>query len=164
MTPKAVNASYKSTLLINYPSKVTVEDLENALLQYTPAVKKIFLKIIFHRLYNRYFRPLNNIFPTRRRSGFLMMAAGCLVIEAYQSFRQGREYTRDRGAGMECFENFFGNNQAFNRLSPFSEDFYKNIRCGILHQAETYEDWKVIRRAGQPFSIPQKRKYMPTNF
>ena len=145
------------TILVNYPSKVRVSDLENALLQYTPIAKKLLLKVVFHRLYNRYIRPLNNVYPEKRRSGFLMMAAGCLVIEAYQSFREGREYTRERGAGKECFQNFFENNPAFSQLSPCFEDFYYNIRCGILHQAETYADWKIIRQNGAPLFDPERK-------
>lgn len=153
-TPKA---DCKDTVLINYPTEVMVSEVEAALQLNTPATKKLLLKVIFHRLHNRYVRPLNNIQPTTRRSGFLIMAAGCLVIEAYQSFREGREYTRDKGAGKKCFQNFFENNQAFSLLSPCFEGFYYNIRCGILHQAETFEDWKIIRQPGAPLFDPARK-------
>ena len=25
------------------------------------------------------------------------------------------------------------------------KSFYENIRCGLLHQAETYDGWKILR-------------------
>lgn len=153
-TPKA---SYKDTILQSFPSRITVGEVENALLQNDAVAKKLLLKIIFHRLFNRYVRPLKNVFPTKGRSGFLKMAASCLLIEAYQSFREGREYTRESGAGKGCFKKFFKDNQAFSQLLPFSKDFYSNIRCGILHQAETYENWLIIRQLHTPLFDPQSK-------
>lgn len=119
-----------------------------ALLQDDKAAKKLLLKIISHRLYKRYIRPLNDVHPTKRRSGFLMMAAACLMIEAYQSFREGLEHTRNNGA--DRFKNFFTENIEFSELAPVYQGFYSNIRCGILHQAETYENWLIIRERGTP--------------
>ena len=140
---KVKNATYKDTILISFPSEVTVRDVESLLLQKSEAAKKSLIFVIFHRLNNRYVLPLNEI-PDRKRSGFLTMAAACLMIEAFQSFREGREYTKDKGAGKECFQNFFSSNKAFRELIPYSDRFYSNIRCGILHQAETYENWLLI--------------------
>ena len=151
-------ADYKKTKLINHPAIVYVGDLENALLIKDAAAKKLLLKIIFHRLFNRYVRPLKNILPTNRRSGFLTMAASCLLIEAYQAFLEGMEYTAKDGAGKECFKKFFKNNQAFGQLFPFSKQFYKNIRCGVLHQAETYENWLIVREQRAPLFDPQRKK------
>jgi hypothetical protein len=86
------------------------------------------------------------------------MAAGCLLIEAYQSFREGLENTRETGAGVNCFKNFFEKNDAFSQLCPYFQGFYYNIRCGILHQAETYKNWKIIRQHGAPLFAPEKRE------
>ena len=147
-------ASYKDTVLQNFPTEIKVGEVENALLSGDAAAKKLLLKIVFHRLFNRYVRPLKNVLPTKRRSGFLTMAASCLLIESYQSFREGREYSE---AGKKCFKKFFKNNPAFSEFVPFSKDFYSNIRCGILHQAETYENWLIIRKPRTPLFDPQSK-------
>ena len=152
---KLHETDYRHTVLINFPTEVTVGEVEDLLQQNTPAAKKRLIFVIFHRLNNRYVRPLNQI-PGKKRSGFLTMAAACLLIEALQSFREGTEYTFS-GTGAETFREFFSNNPAFHQLVPVSKQFYTNIRCGILHQAETYENWLVIREKGKPL-FEGKRK------
>jgi hypothetical protein len=147
MKPHATH--YKDTILINFPTEVTVGEVENALLKNTTSAKKLLLKVIFHRLNNRYVRPLNSILPTKKRSGFLTMAAACLLIEALQAFKERKEYTL-RGTGSGTFRKFFSDNKAFGQLVPLSREFYSNVRCGILHQAETYGNWLVIREKGTP--------------
>jgi hypothetical protein len=151
-----VNSTYKDIILINYPQKVTVGDVESLLLKNDDATKKRLVYVIYHRLNNRYGDPLAHV-PTNKRSGFLTMAISCLMIEAFQSFREGLEYTRATGAGQKCFSKFFSEIAAFSSLKPFAGDFYSNIRCGILHQAETYGNWRVIRRKGSPlFDVSRK--------
>lgn len=146
---------YRITKLINYPSIVRVGEVESLLLQNSGAAKKRLLFVIFHRLNNRYIRPLSQI-PSPRRSGFLTMAAACLLIEALQAFRDGNEYTL-RGTHVGTFRNFFSENKAFSQLVPDSKKFYKNIRCGILHQAETYGNWRITRKKEEPL-FDAKRK------
>lgn len=148
-------ADYKNTDLINYPSKVKVGEVELLLCRNDAEAKKRLIHVIYHRLNNRYVRPLNEI-PDDKRSGFLTMAAACLMIEALQSFREGYEYSK-WGAGEKCFAKFFTNNEAFNSLRPFSSDFYSNIRCGILHQAETYGNWLIWRKKGSPLFYQNKK-------
>jgi hypothetical protein len=79
------------------------------------------------------------------RHGFSMMAGACLTIEALESFRQGWSGTDKKGRSPETFRLFFESSDSFK---PFRGlDFYKHVRCGILHQAETTGGWK-IRRSG----------------
>lgn len=51
--------------------------------------KTILLSLIEHRLSHRYIRPLSHVpvEPIDYKSGFLMMAAACLLIETLYSFR-----------------------------------------------------------------------------
>jgi len=146
-------ADYKNTDLINYPSKVKVGEVELLLCRNDAEAKKRLIHVIYHRLNNRYVRPLNEI-PDDKRSGFLTMAAACLMIEALQSFREGYEYTKRGGAGEKCFAKFFSENEAFKSLHPYSSNFYSNVRCGILHQAETYGNWLIWKDKDRPlFSL-----------
>src|SRR5713101_2867449 len=34
----------------------------------------------------------------------------------------------------------------FSGLRPVARSFYKDVRCGILHQGETRGGWRVLRR------------------
>lgn len=69
-------------------------------------------------------------------AGFAVMALDCLLIETLQQTRQGVAETPG-GASKQYFVDFL-TQTAF--ASDFdekkAEDFYKHIRCGILHQAE----------------------------
>lgn len=83
------------------------------------------------------------------KNGFAMMAIACLMIEAFQSLRMGLEHTR--GNSREIFAKFFEEERSlFGVLADHSDAFYSNVRCGILHQAETTRGWK-IRRSGELF-------------
>ena len=71
------------------------------------------------------------------------MANCCLCIEAFQSFKNGWGETPK--GGDKIFDDFFNKH---NGLKEFSKnEFYKHIRCGILHQGETTGGWR-IRREG----------------
>jgi hypothetical protein len=76
--------------------------------------------------------------------GFTKMAVACLMIEALESFRRG--WLDTRGAKSEhAFCSFFDAHQQFAPLRGHARDFYKGVRCGILHQAETTLGWRIRR-------------------
>ena len=65
-----------------------------------------------------------------------MMAAASLMIETFQCFKEGKKDTKQRGMGETAFVNFFKEHKReFPAIN--GSEFYKNIRCGILHQAQT---------------------------
>lgn len=106
-------------------------------------------EFIIERFHERYFEPIVDA-PTRH--GFTLMAIGCLVIEALQCFYEGRKDSKGKGGKGESgamFDAFF---KRQTDLKIFAEGkkgwFYKDIRCGILHQAETVGGWRV-RRSGK---------------
>lgn len=72
-----------------------------------------------------------------------MMAISCLMIEALESFHQGWE-TSD-GKSNAAFCSFFGWADPFKQFREYDQQFYKHVRCGILHQAETTGGWMVVR-------------------
>jgi hypothetical protein len=101
-------------------------------------------QFIVQRFHERYFEPTVNA-PTRH--GFTLMAIGCLVIEALECFYEGKAHSKDASAKM--FEASF---QRPTGLEAFGQGpknwFYKDIRCGVLHQAETVGGWR-LRRSGK---------------
>tara|TARA_R110002049_G_scaffold109424_4_gene258254 strand:+ start:891 stop:1469 length:579 start_codon:yes stop_codon:yes gene_type:complete len=96
---------------------------------------------IKRRLIQRYILPCEEI---NNKSGFNIMANCCLLIETFESFYRGWSKTPN---GSDTFCKFF------NRIPNFIEftgndtpaSFYKNIRCGILHQGETTGGWRIRR-------------------
>ena len=99
-------------------------------------------EFIVERFEERYFSPLNR---SESKNGFAMMAIACLVIETLESFYQGLADTR-RGGGQKIFQSFFERSSSLRGLGENGGWFFKDVRCGILHQAETRGGWKILRK------------------
>lgn len=98
--------------------------------------------ILKDRIEHRFLEPAGEIMELPW-SGFAIMALDCLLIETLQQFRKGVCET-ERGKGREYFTEFltetsFG--EYFNQ--DMAEKFYRHVRNGILHQAETKENTKI---------------------
>jgi hypothetical protein len=93
-----------------------------------------------HRYEERYFEPFRN---NPSKHGFSMMAVSCLVIESLYSLMKG--WKRTNGSGAVVFESFFSSSIYLREFTGLGGEFYKNIRCGILHQAETTNGWRIRR-------------------
>jgi len=106
--------------------------------------KKEIAQFIFDRFHERYIAPLKSI-PKKKKNGFCIMANCCLMIEALESFYKGWKDTSKRGDSSKAFEKFFERVEEFRDLKDRYSEFYKHIRCGILHQAETTGGWKIVR-------------------
>lgn len=97
-------------------------------------------EFIKQRFSERYFDPVEN---SNLKNGFAIMAISCLVIEAIESFYQGLPDTKGQSTTMFC--GFFNRADGFNSFSSKDDWFYRDIRCGILHQAETRGGWRILR-------------------
>jgi len=83
----------------------------------------------------------------QRRFGFAMMALACLLIETLAQFYEGLEDSDEARTRLSLnntdFYVTFLTKKSFVLKSAFDEPkalaFYRTIRCGILHQAETKE-------------------------
>jgi hypothetical protein len=108
------------------------------------------------RLFERYVEPVRALDlhsdTKERKNGFYIMAVSCLLIETLESFWQGWETTEPhkdvagqniRGKSKEAFRLFFARQHRFGVFA--GTDFYKRVRCGILHQGETTDGWKILR-------------------
>lgn len=95
---------------------------------------------ILARFTERYIAPLRD---TTSRHGFCIMAVCCLMIETLVAFREGLEDTKDEGERV--FTEFFKAHNGFG-LSRDSDiaSFYTDIRCGLLHQAEARNGWRIV--------------------
>ena len=110
-------------------------------------------KFIYQRFTERYLKPISNT----QRNGFTIMAICCLTIEALESFQKGWPDTEEweeymfmgeklkTKRGQAAFYYFFSENPYFNDFQAVFKQFYKCVRCGILHQAETTGGWHIRR-------------------
>ena len=158
---------YEKKKLIDY----SMDDIES-LIGGAENKEKI-ANIIFHRYYERYLKiffyksdktekyiGLNgkeetyekNVFNTEYKNGFIMMASCCLLIETLSAFINGHDQT-PRFESKEAFERVFKKAKEYkNNLYEFrKQKFYNAVRCGILHQGETYKSFK-IRRTGKLYN------------
>lgn len=128
--------------------------------------------IIYHRYYDRYLKLffyssqltkkytltdkekaydiIENEFNTEFKSGFIIMTNCCLLIETLSTYFDG--LNRTNKSGSVTFKKVFLKAKEYkNDLAKFeNQPIYSNIRCGLLHQGETYGKFK-IKRTGPLF-------------
>ena len=103
-------------------------------------------ELVQRRFEERY---LNPVLGSRAPHGFAILAVCCLMVEALESFRQGWTSTKGKGRSEAAFCGFFQAHDEFRDLRPVAYEFYRAVRCGILHQAETTHGWRVHRERGR---------------
>lgn len=101
--------------------------------------------IVKDRLDGRFLRYAGNCLRSPY-SGFVVLAIDSLVVETLQQFREGLEHGQNQSRRLVM------DSLATKRFQPdFHEDarrdFYYDIRCGLLHQAEANRMW-LVRRGG----------------
>ena len=108
--------------------------------------KKQIATLISRRFTERYLAP--TLSKQNIKHGFSSMAIGCLMLESMESFRQGWPDTRFKSKAAFC--SFFDGHDEFADFRGHSAWFWEDVRCGILHQAETRCGW-LIGRSGPLF-------------
>ena len=109
------------------------------------------------RMFHRYICPAEQIQYNSPAigEGFAIMAILCSLIEALETFYSGQCYKYDKprknheygnGKSKAFFVSFLSQKDPFNRVfdPSLAEEFYKNVRCALLHEASTRGGW-VIR-------------------
>ncbi|WP_143534761.1 hypothetical protein [Notoacmeibacter marinus] len=113
-------------------------------------------RLLTTRLDDRYFQPISLIRSgsNYRGEGFAILTIQCSLIEFLAALRLGWNHK----VGAQPGKNFqYGRSQDLycgflTQQSPFSglftdEDralnFYKNVRCGLVHEAQTKNGWKI---------------------
>jgi len=99
---------------------------------------------IYGRLHSRYILPFEE-YGSINKNGFSMMANYCLLVETLQSFING--WGDSNRQSLLAFKQFFTDNPNFPELENKGQEIYKHIRCGILHQGETTNGWRITRKA-----------------
>ena len=149
---------YEKQVLFEY----SMDEVENLIKDETN--KKLISELIYQRYYNRFLKLffynskvelsyykknsnaiVKNDFNTEYKNGFIIMTSCCLLIETIASYFEGINQTKK--SGSEVFNFIFNKaNEYNNYLKDFvNEPFYKNVRCALLHQGETYNKFKIRR-------------------
>jgi hypothetical protein len=136
------------TTLLTWNTRVTVAQLKAWI---SGADRDAIATFLRDRFQERYFEPID-----ANSNGFLIMAVCCLVVEALESFRQGWS-SSDRN-GERAFGGFFARHSHVQEMSPVASQFYKHVRCGVLHQGETTGGWTLTRKSPEPLVNVQEKR------
>jgi hypothetical protein len=109
------------------------------------------------RIKTRYINPINAILNMKSYNGegFAVVNLQCSLIETIESFINGWVYShKPRGwfkngqksevINNACiFKSFFANRIIIKDLKIDGGDFYESVRCGLLHETQTKNNWKI---------------------
>ncbi len=104
------------------------------------------IEILKDRIYGRYLNQIELLLDDVNANGFTIMALNCLLIETLFQFRDGvAETPRPNSTKYPKFlmQEFPANFDTEDKAT----EFYKNIRCGILHSAQTKNESRLTDRA-----------------
>ncbi len=139
--------------------------------------RKAFEDFFLCRLESRYFRPIE-ILKTQDRfvgEGFSIMTLLCSLVEFLESTWQGKNFRyisrkeRKNGVRPGKFE-YSDSSDIFVTFlcerAPFSEqfnvtlarEFYRSVRCGLLHEAQTKNGWKIRAKSIDGTLMDVRRK------
>lgn len=132
--------------------------------------QQAFADFLVTRVKTRYYDPIEAIsmIKAQHGKGFSIITIYCSLIEFFETQLKGyyfenRNYKDSSGIIVksktrkdkkgnphpltteEIFVQFLTQNEPFKSQfnDPLAKDFYKNVRCAILHQAETSGNWIV---------------------
>ncbi len=87
------------------------------------------------RFEERYFKSIEKMLEEPEKNGFAIMALNCLLVDTFYQFENGLDEANNN---QRCYTRFL---RTYMReiisSSGMAERFYKDIRCGILHSAQT---------------------------
>src|SRR5690554_423641 len=98
--------------------------------------------------------------------GFAIVNLQCSLIETIESFINGWIYSNKTKDGfiknkwhhkkkivknaenkdltnIDIFNSFFSNRSPIKELQICGEDFFRNVRCALLHETQTKSTWKI---------------------
>lgn len=112
------------------------------------------------RIRTRYLRPIHTILKMNDNlgEGFAIVSLQCSLIETIESFINGciHEYDmkseklkwkRNRKiifhSNRSIFKSFFEKRSPFSKFKISGNQFYEYVRCPILHETQTKNNWKI---------------------
>ena len=93
------------------------------------------IDIFRDRITGRFLDQIHFLSTDCNKNGFAIMAIECLLIETLAQFRNGLDDTV--GVSARVYSDFLYHDLGICPVRSLATRFYRNIRCGILHQAQT---------------------------
>jgi len=137
------------------------------------------IKLFDKRVKRKFFDPIQLIInaKTLKGEGFTIVTVQCAIIEMFSAFRQGKIFNHSKTGTSpkyeykesqkmftsflrtaKIFENNFWTYNAKEKIvidKPYNAaDFYKNVRCGLMHEARTKDNWHIT---ATPLTISVKK-------
>ncbi len=153
----------KSCAYWQYLKKQLENDIENKDLW------KEAYELFLERIDTRYldYTKIINKHGKNEGEGFAIMTLYCSLIEFLETTYQGRNFKNKRKEDLKKYEYGLGVSKSLyisflTKRKPFLLDkkiaikFYGNVRCGLLHEAQTTGGWKI--RVDNPELITENKK------
>lgn len=132
-------------------SRHIVEDYRNLHLNTDSSSEKWnkAIEIFRDRIESRFMEPINYLltvtnpsynFFQKSQFEFSALAIISLLIETLQQFKEGK--ITNRGEVSDNYKNFLKRELKFEDFQK--EAFYKNVRCGLLHQGEILDKTVIV--------------------
>ena len=125
---------------------------------------KAAIKLMHERVTDRYLAPLKILIENEQSyqgAGFSIATIECCLIEFLASLAEGKIFLKDKPIGSkdyfykdsaalyirflrnsDIFRDFF--NAEKGKSPEFRpDDFYKNVRCALVHEAQTKNNWEI---------------------
>lgn len=141
--------------------------------------KDAFDEFFKSRLESRYFGPIRAIEKLNENAGegFAIVALHCSLIEFLAATLKGKVYKFQRNGksprspfeysnSKDIFVEFLESSVPFKSMfsqSGTALDFYKNVRCGLLHEARTKGRWRIRVCESARHAIDVNRKIVYRN-
>ena len=144
------------------------------------------IKLYDRRLKRKFFKPIESVIRERilGGEGFTIVTVQCALIEMFAAFKEGKIFNPDRTKKLAKYEysrsqqiftdflltasifedNFWQYNSGKKVIKdqPYNaKDFYKDVRCGLMHEARTKGNW-IIGATPLTKSVKTERKFIIT--
>lgn len=121
---------------------------------------KTVIDLFEQRIQDRYFNVLDILINLKRKSlgeGFSILTLECTLIEYIATLENGMIFKYDKAPdkaycytkSAKWYNKFLNSAPIFNGYFHgagsylCANDFYQNVRCGLIHEARTRNGWKV---------------------
>ena len=127
------------------------------------------------RIKTRYLNTINTILAMDLDigEGFAVVNLQCSLIETIECFISGWKFSskpygwfrntiepfnKQRLNNKNIFQIFFKKREPFSNLDIHGGDFFESVRCGLLHETQTKNGWKILTK-GKGKSIENNTIY-----
>lgn len=122
------------------------------------------IKLIHERVSDRYLTPLQTLIDNDKSykgAGFSIATIECSLIEFIAALTEGKIFLKNKPTGAksyyyddsarlysrflrtsDIFKNLFGSDKG-KQPHYRADDFYKNVRCALIHEAQTKNNWEI---------------------